>query len=348
MSFNRPTLTELRDRAIADLNGALPGADSRLRRSVLSVLAKTHAGAMYLFYGALSWVARQLMPDTAEAEHLARWAAIWGVDRKAASGSSGTVSVTGVDGAIVPAGSQLRRVDGTSFRTTAAVTIGVDGALAPVQSIDVGAASVTPAGTALQFSVPVSGVNVAAVAGVLTGGADEESDDDLLARLLTRIRTPPNGGAAADWVAWALAFGGVTRAWSFPGWMGPGTVGVTCVFDGREDILPLEADLDALTAYLEPLRPVTATAVLFAPQPAYVNPVIRVSPDTPEIRAAITAELIDLFRREAKPGGTMYFSRMVEAISLAAGEHNHLLLSPATNLTFDAPDMPTLGDIAWD
>jgi uncharacterized phage protein gp47/JayE len=65
----------------------------------------------------------------------------------------------------------------------------------------------------------------------LTGGTDQETDDELRLRVLTRIRQPPMGGDADDYVAWALAVPGVTRAWCSPLEMGIGTVTVRVMCD---------------------------------------------------------------------------------------------------------------------
>ena len=45
MTLVRPTLSALIERARSDIETRLPGADSRLRHSVLDVLARTMAGA---------------------------------------------------------------------------------------------------------------------------------------------------------------------------------------------------------------------------------------------------------------------------------------------------------------
>jgi len=348
VSFNRPTLSELIARDEADFSARLPGADSRLRRSVLSVLARVHAGATDGLYGALAFYARQLMPDTAESEYLDRWASIWGVSRKAAASAAGAVTLTGVAGAIVPIATELARVDGARFLTTAQAVLTADGAIVQVEAVQPGAAGVTPVAAQLTFTSPVSGVAAigVAVAG-LAGGADEEGDPTLLARLLNRIQVPPAGGTKRDFESWALEVPGVTRAWAFPGWMGAGSVGVTFVCDGRADIIPLQADLDAVGAHLEPYRPVVSKPVIFAPTPLYVDVLLRLTPDTPAVRAAVQAELADFFMREAAPGGTIYISRLREAVSLAAGEYDNRVFAPAADVTASAGFFPMLGELLF-
>jgi hypothetical protein len=74
MSFERPTLEELIAQSDADIATRLEGADTQTRRSNLAVLSRVNAGAVYGHYGYHDFMARQLMPDTAESAYLDRWA----------------------------------------------------------------------------------------------------------------------------------------------------------------------------------------------------------------------------------------------------------------------------------
>jgi uncharacterized phage protein gp47/JayE len=102
MAFSRPTLTELVTRIEADYVSRLTGGGTLLRRSVVKVLARVHAGAMHLLYGFAAYIAKQLMPDTAEAEFLERWAAIWGIFRKLATYTTFNAVFTGTNGTVIP------------------------------------------------------------------------------------------------------------------------------------------------------------------------------------------------------------------------------------------------------
>lgn len=349
MPFSRPTLSELIARDESDLEGRLPGGNAQLRRSIEKVLARVHAGGLHGLYGALDYQARQLMPDTADAEHLERWAGVWGVARKPAEKAAGEAALTGVNGSVVPAGTRLQREDGAEYLTTAEATIALGVATAAIEAAAAGAAGDAEAGTALTFVSPVAGVSSAAVVtgGDLVGGVDAESDDSLRARLLARIREQPRGGAANDYVRWALEVAGVTRAWVFPERDGLGTVGVTFVMDGREDIIPEAGDLTAVADHIAPLRPVTAEVTVFAPTPVALDPEITLTPDTPAVRAAVEAELRDLLAREAEPGATLLLSHIREAISLALGETDHVLVDPTANVAVAAEEIVVLGTIDW-
>lgn len=348
MPFLRPTLSALIARARGDFQSRLPGADAGLRHSVLDVLARTHAGVAAGLYGYLDFLARQLMPDTAEAEHLARWASIWGIRRKAAVPASATVTLAGVNGATLPAGAELLRIDGAAYRVVTAATIAGGAGTATIEAVEAGSAGDLLVGAQLTLATPVTGINaVATVAAQPVAGAAEEDDADLLDRLLARIRQPPQGGARHDYIAWALAQPGVTRAWCWPGWMGAGTVGVSFVLDGRENILPQPEDIAAVEAALDLLRPVTAELYVFAPVASPVDLVVRIAPDTAEVRAAILAELADFFAREGEPGGIIYRSRIVEAISLAQGEFSHWLELPDSDLVMQPGRIATLGNVSF-
>ncbi|MBI1407288.1 MAG: baseplate J protein [Caulobacter sp.] len=349
MAFTRPTLTDLVARDETDLKGRLAGGDALLRRSIERALARSHAGSVHGLYGRLDSLAMDLMPDSASGPQLARWAGVWGLEKKPATAATGPAQLTGVNGSIVEAETRLQRSDGVEYRVTADVTIVGGVATAALEASLPGVAGLAEEGTALTFVSPVAGVASAAVVGDggLTGGAEEESDPQLLDRLLARIRQQPQGGAGPDYVRWAREIAGVTRAWVFPERSGLGTVGVAFVMDGREDIIPLGGDLTTVANHIADLRPVTAQVTVFALAPVELDLTIELSPDDADTRAAVEAELRDLLAREAEPGGTILLSHIREAISIAAGETDHVLTVPSANVTADDEEIIVLGDITW-
>jgi uncharacterized phage protein gp47/JayE len=354
MPYARPTLPTLIDRAAADIESRLPGADARLRRSNLNVLARVHAGATHGLYGYIDWLARQIIIDSAEADILERHASVWGVTRRPAAAASGVAQATGTDGTWIPAGTALSRRDGVQYVTVGDVMILSGTAQLSVVAVDPGQADNASPETVLNLASPLEGVrsSVAVSAEGLTGGADAESDESLRARLLARIRMPPMGGAAHDYVAWALEVPGVTRAWCYPGEMGDGTVTVRFVRDDDAYPIPDPDEVVAVQTYIDVRRPVTAHLYVVAPIPAPIDFEISVSPDTPSIRTAVEAELRDLLTREAVPEGgagegRIRVSHLREAISLAAGEYDHVLHSPASDVVLTLGQMATFGSISW-
>lgn len=350
MAFSRPTLAQLIERAQADIETRLPGADAGLRNAALNGISRTHSGAVHGLYGYQDWIARQVIYDTADAETLDRAASLWlTVPRKAATAATGPVTLTGTTGSIVPAGTRLAAGDSQELEVDAEVTLVVGAATAQVTALSAGQASNLAAGTALTLVSPVAGVNAQATvaSGGLVGGADVETDADLLARLKARIQKAPHGGAKHDYVSWALEVPGVTRAWCYPKEMGIGTVTVRFVRDDDASIIPDAAEVAAVQTYIEERYPVAGDLFVVAPIPVGLDLTIHATPDTAAVRAAVQAELEDLLRREAEPGATILLSHIREAISIAAGETDHVLTSPVADVAHTTGQIAVMGTITW-
>ncbi len=349
MPFSRPTLAQLIERAQTDLETRLPGADAGLRNAALNVLARTHSGAVHGLYGFLDWIAGQVLPDTAEAEYLERWANIWAITRKPASPAAGSVALAGTSGTVVPAGTVLAAADGREYQTDAEATLAAGAADAQITALIAGQAGNLAAGTALSLVSPIAGLNAQATvgAGGLVGGADAETDAALRGRLLARIQAPPHGGTATDYIAWALEVPGVTRAWCYPRELGLGTVTVRFVRDDDAGIIPDAGEVQAVQDHIDSVRPVTADVTVVAPIAVPLDFSIRLAPNTAAVQAAVQTELVDLLRREAQPGGTILISHIREAISLAAGETDHTLTVPAADVAHTSGQIAIMGAITW-
>lgn len=354
MPFDRPDLITLIERAQADMDSRLAGSPY-VRHRLMAVVARMQGGVSHGLYGYLAWLALQLMPDTAEAEHLQRWASIWGVAQKPATFAQGTAIFAGVAGmepAVFPAGTRVQRRDGRLYQVLVdtAITAGANGtAVLPLAAIDPGDEGNAPAGTPLQLISPLSGAEAqgVSIAG-LSGGTDAESDQSLRARLLTRIRTQPSGGAQRDYVTWALQVPGVTRAWCAPGEMGRGSVTVRFVMDGvYENGIPMPDDVARVKAHIDGQRPVTADVYVVAPVPQPIDLDLRITPDSPRVRVTTAEAAWAVLQLEAEPGGMVIVSHISEAISLAQGEEDHALIAPAANVQMPKGHLAVPGVINW-
>jgi uncharacterized phage protein gp47/JayE len=352
-SFARPARSALLTRAQNDLNGRIPGADSRLRRSFLGGVAAMHAGACDALYGALQTVALNVIPDTADLAHLTRWAAMFGITPAAPTAGVGTAASTGacVNGTDVPSGTVLARSDQFDYVTTADATVADGVVTCPVAASAPGSIGSAEVGVVLNLATPIAGVSSAfAVTGADIVGTDAETPEALLAQVLARMQRPPMGGGPGDYAAWALdgTVPGVTRAWERPLWMGLGTVGLFFVFDGREDIFPLDADVTAMQTYLDSVAPETAVVYALAPTPLAVAFTIEIAPNTAPVQAAIQAELADLFTTLGAPGAGISAFQYNQAISDAEGVTDAIVTAPAGAITPTAYELPTLGAITWE
>jgi uncharacterized phage protein gp47/JayE len=349
MAFQRPTLNELVDRIQQDFVSRLSLVGAVLRRSVVFVWSRVMAGAAHMLHGHLDFLSRQMFPDLSEGSYLVRQAGLFGLSRLAATFADGPITITGVNGAVIPAGVILKRSDGAEYTVNADATIALGTASAQVTAKAAGANSNADAGVSLTFESPIAGVDSAALVatGGLVGGTDQEADAGLRARLLDRMRNPPHGGAAADYVAWAKEIAGVTRAWVYPLELGAGTVTVRFVRDDDASIIPDVGEVADVQAHIDSVRPVTAAVTVAAPIADPLGFTIQITPDTTATRAAVTAELTDLIRRDAEPGGTILLSQIETAIGVAEGVTNFVITLPAGNVTHATGHMATMGIVTF-
>lgn len=351
MPFERPTLPDLITRISADLKSRLERTSPALRRAVRYVFSYVLSGAVHMLHGFLQYLARQLFADQSEDAYLVRQASLFGLSKGAATFASGSVTAVGTNGTVIPVNTVLRRADGAEFTTQGSVTVSFGVALIPVIAVLAGAAGNTDGTTVLTFESPIAGVNaeVTVNVGAIVGGADQETTEALRVRLLQRLRHPPEGGAEEDYRTWALGVPGVTRVWVYPQADGAGTVTVRFMRDDDlGDGFPSGGEVTEVQAYIDERRPVTASVTVLAPVVKLWSPTILITPDTPELRAAIEAEIEDLFLRVGEPGGTIKLWQLEDAINDVVGLTDYTVASPVADLTHEADELPSLYIVNWE
>jgi uncharacterized phage protein gp47/JayE len=358
MPWETPTLREVRGLVRDSIRGSLPGADALVPNSVLRVLSDNQGALCHLTLQYLDWLALQLLPDTSETEWLDRHGSIWLVNadgstgRKVATLAEGTVAVTGItNGIVIPIGTQL---DGNnvSFETIeSAVTAASE---APVEiaarALDPGIVGNLTPGSSLSLT-SIDGITSAYVV-IMDGGVEAESDDDLRIRVLERIRQPPQGGAAHDYVRWAKAVPGVTRAWVVPLEMGIGTITIRVLFDelrADNDGWPTADDLTTVTNYVDSVRPVAVKDFwVLAPLKQFIDVHIdNLIPDNNEIRAAVEVSLKEMMFNRAAPGQTIFAAWKAQAIMNTANVISFDLLDWDDDVMETPGHMAILGDIVY-
>lgn len=315
MPWSTPTLRSVRETVRGEITTSL-GRATFVGNSVLRVIADAQAALAHLVMRYIDWLALQFLPDTAETEWLDRHGAIWlgnadgTFGRKSATLSQGTAEITGVPGTVVPAATQLSggQID---YETLFQIEIGTVETPVEIRALSPGLAGNLENGAPLSFVTPLSNVDDPAFVVELTGGTDDETDEELRVRVLQRIRETPMGGDAKDYEQWALAVPGVTRAWCYPLEMGIGTVTIRFVMDDvRADNhgIPNEDDVLAVEQYITAVRPVAVKDIFVEapiPQPMSLT-IADLVPDTPDVRNEIQDSLTRLLLTAAAPGQTIY------------------------------------------
>jgi uncharacterized phage protein gp47/JayE len=304
----------------------------------------------------VDWLAFQLLPDTAETEWLDRHGNIWLVNadgtigRKQATLATGIIAITGTQNTIVPSGAVLGV--GSLYQTTKQVIIGAGPTNVTATALNAGSVGNMNPEDTLAFVSPVPGLDPTATVIIMDGGADTETDDELRARILQRIRQPPMGGDQNDYVAWAEAVPGVTRAWCSPLEMGIGTVTVRFMMDDlRADNngFPNQNDVQAVTAYLDSKRPVAVKDFfVVAPIQQPINFTIsELVPNTEAVRAEIEQSIQTMLFEKAAPGQTIYASWKNYAVMSAPDIISYHLDNNIDDVMQTAGNMAILGSIYY-
>lgn len=356
MPWQTPNLRDVRSHVRDSIRGRLPGADALVPNSVLRVMSDVQGALCHLTLQYVDWLSRMLLPDSAETEWLDRHGDIWLVNadgttgRKVAAYASGAVNFTGNPGTLVPIATQLAS-GSVGYETTADVTIGSGPTEAPVRALDGGSVGNVESGGTLSLITPIPGVNDATVI-ELTGGTDTETDEQLRGRILQRIRNPAMGGSQADYVTWALAVPGVTRAWAAPE-QGTGTITVRFLMDdlrANDDGWPTPADVKAVATYIDKMRPVTVMdCYVLAPVKQFIDiAILNVVPDDSEVAGSIENSVRAMLFEMAAPGQTIYAAWVSYAIMNAAGVESFHLLTTDDYVMPSRGHMAVLGTILYD
>lgn len=161
------------------------------------------------------WVGEQL--DRVVAKH--------GLSRRTKAGSIGKVTFTSSAASAVPTGAQLTSATGIKFEV---VTGGVYADQDPIEvrAIDTGVSTNLDEGTVLQWvsAPPFADAKVRVGPGDLINGVEDESDAELFARYLAKLRTPPTESNAQALCERAEdSHPAVQKAFCYPALLGPST-----------------------------------------------------------------------------------------------------------------------------
>lgn len=384
MPFVPESLTSMRDGILQDIASAqIQSASSGtvltqlLNRSILRVLAYAQAGLSYEHYGYLDWIAKQAVPWSADGEFMEAWANLKGVYRLQPTATQGTLTFTGSQ--TIPGGSTVNRSDGTAYTTLADAAPSGGSVATTVQAVVAGSAGNFSTGTAFSLASPIGSVNSATTSSVQTiAGTDTETDTALRTRMLAAYAAPPQGGDRYDYIEWALAVPGVTRAWVTPLGMGAGTVVVYVMLDiaeaayggfpqgvgGTATAEPRDVsatgDLLTVANALYPQQPVTALVYVVPPtaQPTNFTITGLGSNNTTAMQTQIQAALTNMFARLGQVGGTINPttgatwpgiepSDWYAAIDAIPGLNEFTVPSPAAIIAPSAGNLLTLGTVSY-
>ncbi len=363
MAFTRPDLPTIVKRIENDFKSGLK-LQAILRRSFLKVFAASFGGASHTLHGHIDFgINTKFFPDTGDEETVVRWGSLYNLPRKEAVFAEIVIDVTATGaGGTLDQDEIYVRSDGAEYKVKAEVIIPPSTTLsATIVAVEAEEDSNLDNGDTVSLQGAVAGiVGDALVTSTTIEGEDLEDLEVYRVRVLERLQFPPSGGTANDFIAFAKTVAGITRVFVLPGNRGEGSVDTSFVEDGNApaSIIPSPAKVAEVQLAVDNLKPIEADHVAFAPLDTEMNPVIALKPNTTAVQNAVIDELNDLLAREAKVRGAVdpdqvglgvqfdgkiKLSQIKESISIAAGEEDHVLTSPTTDVQPSQGGLVTLG-----
>lgn len=332
--------------AFAEQAGYVPDDSCDLAVRLYAVAAQVQALEMQA-----DWVLDQSFPQTAQGEYLDRHAAMRGLTRQAATRAVGTLRFsTGeapVSDLAIAQGSVCMTAEGVRFETTAdaVLTAGSLWVDVPAQAVEAGSGGNAAPNTVTVLSACPVGITACTNSAAFTGGAEEESDDDLRTRVLESYQRLPNGANAAFYEEQALCHEGVEAVIAVGRARGIGTVDVyLATAAGAPDAELLEEVEEDLQARREIAVDLQVLAPTLNPVDITMEIAAEDGAEFAQVKSDVESAVAGLFGGKLL-GKPLLLAQLGKIIYEVDGVENYHILTPAGDVTGDATALPVLGTL---
>jgi uncharacterized phage protein gp47/JayE len=354
--FKRDSAAVILDRVYANYISLFKPLDKTPRHNLLKVFASVDAGIYHQNLGDLDFLALQLFPDTAEGEYLREhWSSR--VTPLYAVAANGTILVTGLPHKPIPSGLIFASASDERYYNEKSYKIGADGEVGvQVKALNTGLITNLAAGEELSIvsSIPPGVDSKAVVSGEgINGGADAESDEEYLARVLLWLRNPVRYGKTGHFAAWARdASPEVSMAWEYKNFGVFGALLIQVIAGNQMDGIEPVDNLEEVTRYINQEAP----PVLFTvrtPDIISLNPVVSLPPqeDSQENRETAVSRMKAFLQLLSMPGIQVTAGALRDAIIDGVK-----ITGAAVKLNDDMTGIvqttilqyPSLGEVSWE
>jgi hypothetical protein len=224
--INIPTLKELYDSIVADIEAEFGTSIPTVGKNFLRVFAGVQAAKLKLYYLAIGKIQKNIFIDTAEPEATGGTLERFGrvkLGRNPFQPTAGqyTVSITGSIGAVIPASQTFKSNDNSLspsklFVLDTAYTLVSTTDTITVRALESGIGAKLESGDMLTATSPIIGVNSSVTVQTETiQPLDGETLEDYRRKALESFRLEPQGGAATDYRLWAADAQGVAQSYPY-------------------------------------------------------------------------------------------------------------------------------------
>lgn len=313
-------------------------------------MVSTVAYKIWQAYQSLDAIVPIAYVDKTSGEYIDKRCSEYGITRKAGKKATATMTISGTDGTVIPAGKVFLTNDGYQFETDSAVTIVSGEVSVTATAIKIGEDYNVAAGTITMQFKNLSGVISVTNAAAATGGTDAETDTALVTRLYDFLQNTATSGNVAHYKQWALTVDGVGAAKVIPTWNGAGTVKVLVVGDDND---PVDSSIvDKCATHIEANRPIGATVTVVSARGLSINVAATVTIDTFTTKAAVQkafAETLDEYLKSiAFAKYTLVYNRIAYMLLDIPGVMDYSMLTVnggTANVTIAADEVPVIGTV---
>lgn len=287
-----------------------------------------------------------------------------GLKRKPANSASGTLTITGIPGTIIPQGYLFATAasgDNPSiiFKANDKYVIPENGTVdIQITAVEPGTKGNVNANTVVLMVTPLQGVIGVTNKTAITGGTEVEDDDSLKERI-DEVYANSNAsfvGCDADYVRWAKEVPGVGAALVDPEWDGPGTVRIIVIDANGQPanssiISAVYEHIVHPEARLQRVAPIGATVTVIAPTPKIINYSFNLQIDHGEALDIVLQRFKDTLQKyyiKAKTDNVVRYTQVSSILAQTIGviDFTGLTLNGATaNINIADDEYPVTGTI---
>jgi uncharacterized phage protein gp47/JayE len=346
----------LLDRIYANYISLFRPLDKTPRQNLLKVFASVEAGMYHQLLGDLDFLSKQIFPDTAEGEYLREH---WSIKTAPlyAIAAAGEVTVTGTVNKPIPSGVVFAAASGEHYYLENSYHLNANGeAIIIIKAENPGRQGNLAAGEKLSIisAIPAGIDSEAVVSGSgIIGGADAETDEEYLARVLAALRYPARYGKKDDFALWARdASAEVSSAWEFKNFGVFGAVLIQVINGNQIDGVRPVDNLAEVRNYINNIAP----PVLFAvrtPNIICINPLLSLPPqEDSQANRDLTVNRIKTYMQlVARPGAQITAGALrlaiIDGVTITditvKLEGSTVGISTTTILEY-----PYIGEVTWD
>lgn len=292
-----------------------------------------------LFEFVLPEVVKLILPEFSYGEFLDGHARRNGMSRRAATASSGELTITGAPNTVIPAGSLFSTAavndePSVDYRTMNAATIPASGSVKiDVECTQTGTAGNATENTIILVASRITGITAVTNEAPLTGGTEAEDDESLIARIVEFDKSQGENyvGSATDYKRWATSVSGVGNATIIPAQDTSGLVTIILT-DANGDPATEQLCTSVYNYIMSPDNPderrAPINALLKVEAPSTMQISIKATVELDEeatleaVKAAYAAQLA-LYLQVAMGEGEIKYSRVAAALASVEGASDY-------------------------